>query len=151
MTDNPLIRIFVDEIENRITLRIKTGYYFVYVTLETIKLLGKITSNNISADGENVPHLEVAEVANRNILKNGYQHNLRVLHALFLKKLFGQLLDISPKSFICLNSFNSEFSKVWFTDQNSNYLLVKGYGFLPFAKNITKNIGETTSKNLSDK
>ena len=43
MTDNPLIRIFVDETENRITLRIKTGYYFVFVTRETIKLLGKIT------------------------------------------------------------------------------------------------------------
>ena len=43
VTDNPLIRIFVDEIENRITLRIKTGYYLVFVTRETIKLLGKIT------------------------------------------------------------------------------------------------------------
>ena len=43
VTDNPLIRTFVDEIENRITLRIKTGYFFVFVTRETIKLLGKIT------------------------------------------------------------------------------------------------------------
>ena len=79
-------------------------------------------------------------------MKNGYQHNSRVLHALFLKHLFGQLLDISPKSFRSLNSFNSEFSKVWFTDQNSNYLFVKDYGFLPFAKNITKNISKNTSK-----
>ena len=69
------------------------------------------------------------------------------MHALFLKNLFGQLLDISPKSFICLNSFNSEFSKVWFTDQNSNYLFVRDYGFLPFDQNITKNIGKFTSKN----
>ena len=37
-------------------------------------------------------------------------------------KLFGQLLDISPKSFIFLKTFDSEFSyfEVWFTDQNSS-------------------------------
>ena len=69
------------------------------------------------------------------------------MHALFLKNLFGQLLDISPKSFICLNSFNSEFSKVWFTDQNSNYLFERDYGFLPFDKNITKNIGKNQAIN----
>ena len=35
-------------------------------------------------------------------------------------KSFGQLLDISPKRFIFLKSFNSEISsnEVWFTDQN---------------------------------
>ena len=33
--------------------------------------------------------------------------------------LFGQLLDISPKKFIFLKTFNLEFSymEVWFTDQ----------------------------------
>ena len=39
-------------------------------------------------------------------------------------KLFGQLLNISPKNFILLKTFNSEFSytEVWFTDQNSKTL-----------------------------
>ena len=36
-------------------------------------------------------------------------------------KLFGQLLDVSPKNFIFLKKFNSEYSyvEVWFPDQNS--------------------------------
>ena len=57
-------------------------------------------------------------------VNNSYQQNSRVLHAFVPNKLFGQLLDISPKSFIFLKTFDSEFSyiKVWFTDQNSNLL-----------------------------
>ena len=36
-------------------------------------------------------------------------------------KSFGELLDISPKNFIFLKAFNSEFPhvEVWFTDENS--------------------------------
>ena len=42
-------------------------------------------------------------------------------------KLFGQLLNISPKNFILLKTFNSEFSytEVWFTDQNSKTLEIE--------------------------
>ena len=42
-------------------------------------------------------------------------------------KSFGQLLDISPKNFIFLKTFDSEFSyiEVWFTDQNSNPLEIE--------------------------
>ena len=42
-------------------------------------------------------------------------------------KLFGQLLNISPESFIILKTFDSEFSliNVWTTDQNSKLLEIK--------------------------
>ena len=42
-----------------------------------------------------------------------------VLYTFVPKKSFGQLLDISPKNFIFLKTFNSEFSyiEIWFTDQ----------------------------------
>ena len=42
-------------------------------------------------------------------------------------KSFGQLLDISPKMFICLKTFDSKFSyiEVWFTDQNSKPLVIE--------------------------
>ena len=48
----------------------------------------------------------------------------RVLYTFIPNKSFGQILDISPKSFIFLKLFNSEFSyiEVWFTDQNSEPL-----------------------------
>ena len=38
--DNPLKRVYVNKIENKITLKIKEEYYLKLLTLETIKLLG---------------------------------------------------------------------------------------------------------------
>ena len=35
--DNPRLRIYVSKIENRITFKIKTGYYLELLTPETIK------------------------------------------------------------------------------------------------------------------
>ena len=37
---NPSIRIYTNEIENRIKFEIKKGYYFELLTPETMKLLG---------------------------------------------------------------------------------------------------------------
>ena len=53
----------VNKIENRITLKIKTGYYLDLLTPDTMKLLGSI-ENKITKDknGENVPHFEIKKV-----------------------------------------------------------------------------------------
>ena len=57
--DNPSIRIHVNKIENRITFKIKNGYYLELLTPETMKLPGN-AENKITKDknSENVPHLE---------------------------------------------------------------------------------------------
>ena len=77
-----------------------------------MKLLGS-TRSKITKDenSENVPHLEISEVVliHCNIVNNDYQQDSRVLYAFVPKKSFGQLLDISPKKFIFLKIFNSEF------------------------------------------
>ena len=39
VTDNPSIMRYVNETKNRITFKIKTGYYLELLTPETIKLL----------------------------------------------------------------------------------------------------------------
>ena len=39
-TVNPSIRIYVNKIENRISFKIDTGYYFKLLTPETMELLG---------------------------------------------------------------------------------------------------------------
>lgn len=39
VTDNLPIRTYVNRIENRITVKLKTGYYLKFSFLETIKLL----------------------------------------------------------------------------------------------------------------
>ena len=58
--DDPSIRLYVNKIENRITFKIKTGYYLELLTPETMKLLG-ITENEITKDknGQNVLHFEI--------------------------------------------------------------------------------------------
>ena len=48
-TDNPTIMMCVNEIENRITFKIKTGYYLELLMPETMKLLGS-TKNKINKD-----------------------------------------------------------------------------------------------------
>ena len=122
--------IYVNKIENRITFKIKTGYYLELLTPETMKLLGS-TKSKITKDenGENVPHLEITEVVlvHCNIVNNDYQQDSRVLYTFVPNKSFGQLLDISPKNFIFLKTFDSEFSyiEVWFTDQNSKPLEIE--------------------------
>ena len=63
VTDNPSIRIYVNKIENRITFKIKAGYYLEFLMPETMKLL-RSTKSKITKDEnkENVSHLEIADV-----------------------------------------------------------------------------------------
>ena len=42
--DNPSIRMYINRIENRITSKIKNGYYLELLTPETMKLLGSTES-----------------------------------------------------------------------------------------------------------
>ena len=125
--DNPSIRMYINRIENRITFKIKNGYYLELLTPETMKLLGstesKITKDK---DGESVPHLEVAELAlvHCNLVNNDYQQDSRILFTFAPNKSFGSLFEISPTSQVFLKTFSSEFQevKVWFTDQTSKPL-----------------------------
>ena len=112
VTDNPSIRIYINKIENRITFKIKTGYYLELLTSETMKLLRR-TKIKITKDenGENVPRLEITEVVliHCNIVNNDYQQDSRVLYTFVPNRSFDDLLDISPKNIIFLKTFNSEF------------------------------------------
>ena len=128
--DNPSIRIYVNKIENRITLKSKSGYYLELLTPEITKLLGraekKITRNK---NGENVPHLEVVELVlvHCNLVNNDYQQDSRILLTFVPNKTFGSSLEISPTNHAFLKAFNSEFQeiKIWFTDQTSTPLEVE--------------------------
>ena len=119
-TVNPSIKIYINKIKNKI----KTEYYLEFLTPDIMKLLGstksKITKNE---NGENVPRLKITEVVliHCNVVNNSYQQTSRVLHTFFPNKLFGQLLNISPETFLILKTFDSEFSliDVWLTDQNN--------------------------------
>ena len=73
--DNSSMKIYVNKIENRITYKIKNGYYLKLSTTETMKLL-RSTESKITKDknGENVPHLEITELvlAHCNLVNNDY-------------------------------------------------------------------------------
>ena len=68
-----------------------------------MKLLESIKSKiKKDENGENVPYLEVIEVEllHCNVANNSYQERSRVLYTFVPNKSFGQLLNISPGSFI---------------------------------------------------
>ena len=141
--DNPSIKIYVNKIKNRVTFKIKNGYYLELLTPATMKILGS-TESKLTKDknGENVLHLEIVELIliHCNLVNNNYRQSSRTLYTFVRNKPFGSLLEVSPPNHIFLKTFNSEFQeiKVWFTDQNNRpleredkinlTLIVKQYG-----------------------
>ena len=74
--------IYVNKIENKITSKIKTGYYLELLTPGTMKLLGSTKSKvNKDKKAENAPYLEITVVVliHFNIVNNDYQQDSRVL------------------------------------------------------------------------
>ena len=75
-----------------------------------MKLLGS-TESKITKDknGENVPHLEFAELVlvYCNLVNINYQQNSRTLYTFTTDKTFGSLLQILPTKNVFLKTFNS--------------------------------------------
>ena len=68
--------------ENRITFKVKAGYYVELLMSPTMTFLGSTKSKiNKDKNGENVPHLEITKVVlvHCNIVNNGCQQDSRVL------------------------------------------------------------------------
>ena len=102
MTGNPTVSRHVNKIENIITFKVSTKYYFEVLTPETKKSLG--STNNKTTKNKNVgngPHLEIIEIVlvHWNVVNNDYKQNSRILHIFLLDRLFGQLFEISPENF----------------------------------------------------
>ena len=64
VSDNPPIRTYVNNIENKVvTFTIKTGYYLKLLTPETINLLGSTKRKKTKdKNGGNVPPLEIEKL-----------------------------------------------------------------------------------------
>ena len=128
--ENAPILIYTNTINNRIVFKIKTGYKLELLSEETMKLSGS-KSSIIDADknSENIPRLENVEVVlvHCNLINNSYQQNSRVLFTFVPNKQYGQLISISPHSFVFLKTMNTDFSEIeiWFEDQNNNALEIE--------------------------
>ena len=116
------VLIFVNEINNRIAFKIKSGYKLELLSKETMRLLGS-SADTIDGDknSELVPKLESVDLVlvHFNLVNNSYQQASKVLFTFVPNKKYGQLITVSPETLIMLKTINTEFSSIviWFTDQ----------------------------------
>ena len=121
VTNNVLIKISVNNLENIITLK-KTKQYIIsnfYLLKKRNCLVGSSKSKITDKNGKNMSHFEITKVLliHCYIVNNDYQQDLTVLYTFVPTKSVSQLLDIWPKSWK-----NFEFSKTF--DSKSSYIEV---------------------------
>ena len=124
------VLIYVNEINNRIVFKIKSGYKFELLSKEMMRLLGSST-DTIDGDknSELVPKLESLDLVlvHCNLVNNSYQQASKVLFMFVPHKKYGQLITVSPETLIMLKTVNTEFSfiEIWFTDQDNRPLEIE--------------------------
>ena len=124
------VLIYVNEINNRIVFKIKSGYKLELLSKETMRLLGSLT-DTIDGDknSELVPKLESVDLVllHCNLVNNSYQQASKVLFTFVPNKKYGQLITVSPNSLIMLKTINTEFSfiEIWFMDQDNRPLEIE--------------------------
>ena len=113
ITDVSPVLIYVNEINNRIVFKIKSGYKLELLSKETMKLLGS-TSNSIDKykNSELVSKLESVDLVlvHCNLVNNSCQQASKVLFMFVPNKKYGQLITVSRHSLIMLKTVNTEFS-----------------------------------------
>ena len=120
------IYVYINRINNRLVFKIKSGYKLELQTSATTKLFGSIKKLiDKTKIGENVPSLEVVEVAlvQCNLVGNQYQQNPEVLYTFTHNKSYAYLLKVEPSN-LFLKIYNTEFDGIItiFTNQNGRPL-----------------------------
>ena len=124
------VLIYVNEINNRIAFKIKSGYKLELLSKETMRLLESST-DAIDGDknSELVPKLESVDLVlvHCNLVNNSYQQASKVLFTFVPNKKYGQLITVSPETLIMLKTVNTELSfiEIWFTDQDNKPLEIE--------------------------
>ena len=122
--------IYVNEINNRIVYKIKSGYKLELLSKEMMGLLGS-SSDTIDDDknSELVPKLESVDLVlvHCNVVNNNYQQASNVLFTFVPNKKYGQLITVSSEMLIMLKTVNTEFSfiEIWFTDQDNRLVEIE--------------------------
>ena len=114
ITDVSPVLVYVNEINNRIVFKIKSGYKLELLSKETMKLL-KSSSGTIDGDknSELVPKLESVDLVllHCNAVNNSYQQASKVLFTFVPNKKYGQLITVSPETLIMLKILNFHLLK----------------------------------------
>ena len=124
------VLIYVNEINNRIVFKIKSGYKLELLSKETMRLLGSSSdANDGDKNSELVPKLESVDLVlvHCNVVNNSYQQASKVLFTFVPNKKYGQLITVSPETLVMLKTVNTEFSfiEIWFTDQDNRPLEIE--------------------------
>ena len=124
------VLIYVNEINNRIVFKIKSGYKLALLSKGTMRLLGSSTDTlDVDKNSELVPKLESVDLVlvHCNLVNNSYKQASKVLFTFVPNKKYGQLITVSPETLIMLKTVNTEFSfiEIWFTDQDNRPLEIE--------------------------
>ena len=124
------VLVYVNEINNRIVFKIKSGYKLELLSKETIRLLGSSTDTmDGDKNSELVAKIESVDLVlvRCNVVNNSYQQASKVLFTFVPNKKYGQLITRSPETLIILKTVNTEFSfiEIWFTDQDNRPLEIE--------------------------
>ena len=124
------VLIYVNEINNRIVFKTKSGYKLELLSKETMKLLrSSVDIVDGDKNSELVPKLESVDLVlvHCNLVNNSYQQASKVLFTFIPNKKYGQLINVSPETLIMLKTVNTEFSfiEIWFTDQDNRSLEIE--------------------------
>ena len=122
--------IYLNEINNRIVFKLKSGYKLELLSKETMRLLGSLT-DTIDGDknSELVRKLESVNLVlvHCNLVNNSYQQASKVLFTFVSNKKYSQLITVSPETLIMLKTVNTEFSfiEIWYTDEDNRPLEIE--------------------------
>ena len=100
------VLIYVNEINNRIVFKIKSGYKLELLSKETMRLLGSATDTiDDDKNSELVPKLESVNLVlvHCNLVNNSYQQVSKVLFTFVPNKKYGQLITVPRETLIMLN------------------------------------------------
>ena len=122
--------IYLNEINNRIVFKLKSGYKLELLSKEMMRLLGSLT-DTIDGDKNSELVRKLGSVnlvlVNCNLVNNSYQQASKVLFTFVSNKKYGQLITVSPETLIMLKTVNTEFSfiEIWYTDQDNRPLEIE--------------------------
>ena len=124
------VLIYVNEINNRIVFKIKSGDKLELLSKESMRLLGSsVDTTDGDKNSELVPELESVDLVlvHCNLVNNSYQQASKVLFTFVPNKKYGQLITVSPETLIMLKTVNTEFLfiEIWFTDQDNRPLEIE--------------------------
>ena len=129
ITDVSPVLIYVNEINNRIVFKLKSGYKLELLSKETMKLGSSTDTIDGDKNSELVPKLESVDfvLVHCNLVNNRYQQASKVLFTFVSNKKYDQLITVSTETLIMLKTVITEFSfiEVWFTDQDNRALEIE--------------------------